>query len=230
MPYPKLSTPPIIESIFLVRFKEILEKEQIENFCKNEFISSRYRASESEDRKKEGTYILRSLENNKALRVNLDSLSLHNLTYSPFEEIYEEFKAMIEIVTSLTKSLTLEQFSLRYLNLIKLEKEEEKVNLFDYLTFKIETPFSISNFFIQFFVDNEKDNDMQGIIVGAIRHKNESIGDNDLGILLDINVRKNIDLSSVEEDTYRNVLFMMRDFKNQLFFKSVQSKVLETYT
>jgi len=228
MSYPKLSTPPLIESIFLIRFRENLEKEQIESILHDEYISSIYNTESPKDRRHEGIYVLRSSEANKAIRINLDSVSLHCFKYQPFENIYKDFKAIVGVVTTIAKSLTIETINLRYLNSISVG-DEEVVDLHDYLTFTVQTPFSISNFFLQLLVDNEDDEDMNGIIIGANREQSSADSESKPSIILDINVQKKTSIKSDDEEALRSLLFMMREFKNKLFFDSVQPTVLETY-
>lgn len=238
MSYQELKSPPIVESIFYIRLKDQIDKQSIIDFCESGYIQEQYhinnpsfkhfeqKGDDSAFRSEQYGRVLRSLSKDRALRVNLDSVSYHCLSYGPFDNLYREFDNVIKNLAKFTKGLCIDRISLRYINLIKVNESEDCFKVDDYVTTYIESPFDLQNYFLQISVVDQEDKSNVGFITQALKFDKET--DVLEGMTIDIQVQKNIDIS-YEENAWKSLFFSLRKYKNHLFFSTIQPKILETY-
>ncbi|RYG40563.1 MAG: TIGR04255 family protein, partial [Chitinophagaceae bacterium] len=115
----KLSNPPIKESIFIIRFRELLQQNQLEDFINSEYVSSTFDIQELSQIPKESLFeklrkgLVTKADSSRVLKLNLDSFSYHRLRYVSFEDLYLEFESLWNIFREHASLPPVQSISLR---------------------------------------------------------------------------------------------------------------------
>ncbi len=233
MKYPHLGRTPIKETIFSVSYEEIVDANCFEKFLQLDLIKKRFNDIKPsidqqfkiqngglEFSSNENGFHLKS--NNEVIQIRKGSFSLHYLNgYIKFNELLSllsEYWGQFDKVTS--DHLTVTNFSVRYINVIETDHENQPNNLVQ-LYPKQAIDRNVLNFqnSIQF-TYNESPN----FPVNAVSTKL-----NEQGVLLDITVNgQNIEKDRTETDL-KNLFQPLQEIKNKAFFDSITARALIKY-
>ena len=234
----KLKNTPIKEIIFTISFKENIELEKLEIFKKapkiaenfplvnkgfNTQIEAKLNQVPTSNVSTDG-YIFRSKSAEPYLiQARRGSFSFHKVNgYESFESLINELKTYWDILIQSCGQLTIVNLSVRYLNFIEKNTEE---NINDLITINTVHPFGkkIDTNFTQhkFIYDKNPE-----IIVNVITAIGKN-GDKD-GVILDVILNKKIEIKKDEVFDF-NTYTDLRTAKNDIFFKSITEKTINKY-
>ena len=173
-------------------------------------------------------YRYESSDGTKIVQLRLDGFTFNRLKpYKNWEEVRDDSLRIWNLYRESIKPEIINRIALRYINNLNIPMP---INDFgDYLTCPPEVPEGLPQGIISFFyrvVVPADDPRIQAIITQAFEPKVD-IKEN-LPIILDIDVFKLTPDGFLEEDILA-ILEKLRDFKNQIFFKSITPKLVETY-
>lgn len=235
----KLKTTPIKEVIFTISFEENVDSICLDDFkeiheIKNRFsIQSRqYQAKIQETEELNPTsevyhdgYMLKTdnLEH-KVLQIRQGSFSFHKVDeYERFDTLLAEFEKYWKILVKCSsKSLSVNNISVRYLNFIEKEvgkTNKEIVNVFTH------HPFTTSAIeFCNLRFNYEDINNEININIVATNGESNNIKN----IILDIIVNKSISKSDDNSKLFEHMLGL-RQIKNDIFFKCITDETFNKY-
>lgn len=171
----------------------------------------------------------RSNEEKIVTRARIDGFLFSKLRpYETWESFFENAKALWHQYSELTNPIKIKRLGLRYINRINLPLPIN--NFGDFLKTKPEIADGISqvfsNFFVRLVVLNTS---LQGSFATIIQ-TTEKVSDDQkwLSLILDIDAYYELPLEPKDEkiwDIYEN----LREFKNDIFFKSITDKTKELF-
>lgn len=237
--YPPLSTTPIKEIIFTVSYSESIPNDVLKRFQTREEISKKFvfvgdgfaaqisNSNQNEPKAsifKDGL-VLRCTDENKVIQARQGSFSFHKVNgYENFDILLPQFIYYWNIFLSSIDDikLTINNISLRYLNLIDLTNGEKYS---DISTIRVDNPFleEVDKYLIRFEFVSPEDKDL---IIGVVQAPIISGSKNSL--MLDTNINRAI-TSEVNSDLLGEYLEGMRHVKNGVFFNTVTEKGIERY-
>ena len=158
---------------------------------------------------------------NRIIHAKRGMFSYHKTkSYEKFNTLLSELDYNWKLFSSCTKELSVTSVSIRYINLIELNEDEEHG---DFLTFGIESPFEFSSYFNQIrFIDPEDDS----IWVTVVSSNGMSSTTN--GLVLDLLLKR--EYNDKPFDSIAEAFVGMRDRKNSIFRTLVKDKTIEKYT
>jgi uncharacterized protein (TIGR04255 family) len=243
--YPTLSKAPITEALVDIRcllpkgfnvdqFKtigaNILKDYPLEKVIRVHEAKIHYKGDEQEvtTHGKINGYRYESSNRTKIVQLRLDGFTFNRLKpYNNWAEVRDEALRLWNLYRDLVKPEFINRIALRYINNLNIPMPIEDFG--DYLTCPPEVPEGlpqgISSFFYRVVVPAD-DSRITAIITQALEQKVD-VKDY-LPIILDIDVIKFIPDGFLEEDIFA-ILEKLRNFKNQIFFKSITPKLLEVY-
>ena len=234
----KLKNTPIKEIIFTISFNENVPVEKLDIFTglpqiKNTFpiVDKGFNTHLVAKPKEQPTsktsidsYILRSLKPlSKIIQARKGSFSFHKVNgYEHFEKLISELHEYWGLFVQCTGVLTVNNISVRYLNFIEKDKEEDFIDL---VTIHTQHPFGkeIESNFTQY---RFKYDSIPTITANVITAK----GKDGLkeGIVLDIILNKKIEMIQNIEIIFSS-FYDLRIAKNDLFFRSITEKTINKY-
>lgn len=243
MSFNKLKNPPIKEAIIRVSFKDNVDVESLNKFCKSSFIKENYPIrqnlmaleikstmgvkSTTTAHKHEG-FLLNCGEGcNKSIQSKVGQLSFHNTDkYLGWELFYEEFKKIWKNYYNTIGRIDIIQLGVRYINQLHFDLPL-KDGIEEFLKILPTIPNGINkdlnNFFMQLNIPNDNQT-LNGIITQTLR----DVSKNKLQVLLDLNVVKTKNINGSSEEIWQS-FDDIRNFKNQLFFNSLTNKTIQQY-
>lgn len=229
----KLSTTPIMEIIFTISFNENVPIDKLDEFKAIPQILNKFTiVDKGADTSKEGKYteiidgyVLKCpTPESRIIQAKRGSFSYHKVNgYEGFELLLNELHEYWSCFTKITGELTINNLSVRYLNLIEKEPHEKNS---DILTIYTNHPFGaqVTSSFHQINLKYETPSDIVANIITA---------DGDVvmgaGIILDISLDKKI-TEKQDIDTIFQVFYDMRTTKNEIFFNSITDNTVKKYT
>lgn len=173
-------------------------------------------------------YRYESSNRTKIVQLSLDGFTFNRLKpYNNWAEVRDEALRLWNLYIELVKPEVINRIALRYIN--NLNVPMPVMDFRDYLTCPPEVPEGLPQGIISFFyrvVIPANDSKITAIITQALEPKVD-IKDY-LPIILDIDVIKFTPDGFLEENILA-ILEKLRNFKNQIFFKSITPKLLEVY-
>ena len=243
--YPTLPRAPISEALVDIRCKlpkgfnldqfKIIGNKILKDYPKEKVIRFHETKIDVKDEEQSVTthrgvngYRYESSDGTKIVQLGLDGFTFNRLKpYKNWEELREDSLRIWNLYRELIKPQIINRIALRYINNLNIPMP---INDFgDYLTCPPEVPEGLPQGIISFFyrvVVPANDPRIKAIITQAFEPKVD-IKEN-LPIILDIDVFKLTPDGFLEEDILA-ILEKLRDFKNQIFFKSITPKLVETY-
>ena len=153
-------------------------------------------------------------------RLNGFSFSISRQNYKTWDEFIKEARSYFDSFSSKVNIASTQRISLRYINQINLPLPFDSFT--DFFQTRIEIapdlPQSLANMYIQLTLRNEEI-DALAIITQTINNPTQEI----VPFIFDIDVQKHQDFS-MDIDEMWNVFRQLRDFKNDIFFKSITPK------
>jgi uncharacterized protein (TIGR04255 family) len=233
MNYPHLERTPIKETIFSVSYEEIVDASCFDKFLKSDIIKERFNdikpSIDQQIKFQDGGVEISSIENgfhlkskNEVIQIRKGSFSLHYLNgyikFNEFLSLLSEYWTQFDKVTS--DDLTVTNFSVRYINVIETDHENQPNNLVQ-LYPKQATERNVLNFqnSIQF-TYSESPN----FQVNAVSTKL-----NEQGVLLDITVNGENTRKDKSETDLKNLFQPLQVIKNKAFFDSITARALIKY-
>lgn len=233
----KLVRTPIREIIFTISFSENVEIDKIEEFTaissihekfstKNKGFNTHVESKGNEQptaRISSDGYILKCDQSSRIIQARRGSFSYHKVGgYEKFEVLISELRLYWDLFLSKTGKLTVNNLSVRYLNLIE---KEEKEKWSDLVTIYPSHPFgdNIDNCInqLRFFYNANR-----SIYANVITTKGKLNNEN--GIILDIILNKKIQ-DEVKDEIVFGLFDEMREAKNEIFFKSITERTIQKY-
>jgi uncharacterized protein (TIGR04255 family) len=233
MKYPHLRQTPIKETIFSVSYEEIVDATCFEKFLRLELVRNKFKdikpSIDQQFKIKDQGVEISSNENgfhlkneNEVIQIRKGSFSLHYLNgYIKFSEILNELiKYWLEFDKVTNDDLTITDFSVRYINVIETDNENQPSHLVQ-LYPKQAGEREIINFqnSIQF-TFKESPN----YIVNAVSTKL-----NNKGVLLDITVNGKNNAGKNQKSELKNLFQPLHEIKNKAFFDSITARALIKY-
>ena len=233
MKYPHLGRTPIKETIFSVSYEEIVDASCFERFLKLNLIKERFKdikpSIDQQFKFQDGGVEISSNENgfhlkskNEVIQIRKGSFSLHFLNgyikFSDFLTLLSEYWTEFDKVTK--DELTVTDFSVRYINVIETDHENQPTHLVQ-LYPKQATERNVLNFqnSIQFTYSESPD-----YPVNAVSTKL-----NEQGVLLDITVKGQNNGKNKSETDLKNLFYPLQEIKNKAFFDSITARALIKY-
>jgi uncharacterized protein (TIGR04255 family) len=173
-------------------------------------------------------YKCQSSDHTKIVQLRDNGFTFNRLKpYKNWEDVRDEALRLWSLYKELAEPVSINRVALRYINNLNIPMP---INDFaDYLTCPPEVPKGlpqgISSFFYKVVIPFD-DSRITAIITQAFEPKVDS--KHNLPIILDIDVFKFTLDGLLEEDILR-ILEKLRNFKNQIFFKTITKKLIETY-
>ena len=233
MRYPSLSNTPIREIVFSLSYSELVDKDCFKKFINVDSIKKKFiDIKPSIDQKfniNNGKIEVDSIENgvhlkneNEVLQLKKGSLSYHYLNgYKEYSKLLASIVEYWKIFDEVTKdTLTITNYSVRYINLIEIDKENKPTHLVQ-LYPKQSFDKEVINFqnSVQF-----KYNDKKDYTVNAVSTR---LKDNN--IVLDISVNGEIKDITKEKLNFEKLFEPLRELKNRAFFDSITARALIKY-
>jgi uncharacterized protein (TIGR04255 family) len=233
MNYPHLEHTPIKETIFSVSYEEIVDASCFGKFLNLDLIKERFTdvkpSVDQQFKFQDGGVEISSNENgfhlkskNEVIQIRKGSFSLHYLNgyikFTEFLGLLSEYWNEFDKVTN--DELTITDFSVRYINVIETDLENQPTHLVQ-LYPKQATERNVLNFqnSIQFTYSESPE-----YPVNAVSTKL-----NEQGVLLDITVKgQNKEKNGIETDL-KNLFMPLQEVKNKAFFDSITARALIKY-
>ncbi len=239
--YIELKNTPIKEIVFALSFEENLNSDVISSFKETLLEEFQYKEVgpsytfdvSDENSVKPSGFLFKNDKNNKIINLKRGRISFHKLEcYESFESLCNEFIKFCQILEKKSgKEIKAANCSLRYLNLIELEKGEKEDGLFNF-QIKFYDTFSeykdVSKFFRLKIPNNIKNNSEGTITFALMIREDENKNKIGEGVMLDIQ-------TIIDDEVFKSIeeckkdFKILRDFKNDLFFKSVTEKTIAKY-
>jgi len=172
-------------------------------------------------------YAFTSPDGRQVVQYRLDGFTFSRLRpYNRWEEVFAEAQRLWGIYMRGTKPLLVTRLALRYINSIEIPSKT--LDYDDYLTagprIPPELPQSLVHFFTRLAIPFP-DREAIAIITQTPLSTQDPIN---TVIILDIDVSKETSLSP-EDRTISDILYILRDIKNEIFFSSVTEKTKELF-
>ncbi|MGB5941609.1 MAG: TIGR04255 family protein [Leeuwenhoekiella sp.] len=232
MKYPPLINAPVRETVFSISYENIVDSNCYDNFSQLENIKKQFpeikKAADKTFNLSETGISLKSdnvgfdLKNdNEILRIRQGQFSYHFINkYKPFEMILESFSKLWLEFDSVTKdTLKPTSCSVRYINLIELEKEDLPSRLVQIYP-KYSSDRNIKGFQNSVrFSYSDRPNHEVNVVSTKLKSDN---------ILIDITVST---LQELTNDTLsiNDILIPLQEIKNKAFFDSITARTLLKY-
>ena len=232
MIYPKLEKTPIKEIIFSISYDEIVDKECFGKFVDLSVIKEKFSdikpsgvlefSNKGLKQSNDGSnFHLRN--HNEVLQLRTGSFSYHFLnTYRNYNEILNTLINFWNEFDKVTKdNLTVTSISVRYINVIEIDNDENLPSRMVQLYPKQSSDRNVINFqnSIQFTYNKFPD-----YLVNVVSTKPRK----DI-ILLDITVNKKVNNENVKQGGLKNLFEPLQEIKNKVFFDSITAKALIKY-
>lgn len=167
-------------------------------------------------------YILKCDEPcNRILQAKLGLFAFHKTKeYETFRNLMSELSHYWSLFQSCTGKLKVTNVSLRYLNFIEIEENE---NIRDYLKIDVSSPFGpyLNEFIhLKFKIENDQNSDATIVVTKGKDGQKK-------GIILDIILNKNFDKQIF--DLIEFAFEGMREIKNDIFQKAIKVKTKKKY-
>lgn len=232
MIYPQLDKTPIKEIIFSISYDEIVDKECFGKFVNLNFIKEKFNdirpsvvfefsnkgVTQSND---SSSYHLRN--DNEVLQLRAGSFSYHFLnTYRKYNEVLDTLINFWNEFDNVTKDhLTITSISVRYINVIEIDNDENLPSRMVQLYPKQSSDRNVINFqnSIQFAYNKFPD-----YLVNVVSTKPQK----DI-ILLDITVNKKVNNENLKQVGLKKMFEPLQEIKNKVFFDSITAKALIKY-
>lgn len=237
--YPHLSNAPIVEALIDIQvqlpssksvndFRLIFDKIK-ETYPKNKerrkfsgsfAIQGDKVKSDIQNNEIDGMIFL-SEDNQKIIQSRLDGFSFHYKNiYTTWSDFSGEAKMLWDIYSNIAEPVAVKRIGLRYINKIYLKTPFDPLNYFKTLpTLSDDLNYGIFRLFSQISITNDNIKSY-GVITQAI----EDADENAMNFIFDIDVFKSGDFK-LNEIWYN--FDNLREFKNEIFFKSVTEKTLK---
>lgn len=172
-------------------------------------------------------YLFKSSQEKKAIQVRIDGFSFSKLKpYDNWQNFKSEAITLWERYYEIVHPTKVSRISLRYINRIEIPYPLRDFS--DYFLTNIQIapglPQSVSQLFVRFEIPN-KDIPAIGIVIFTIE---DTTDQSKLPCIFDIDVVRMNDYSS-EGPEFWDDFERLRDFKNQIFFKSLTEKAKEIF-
>lgn len=232
MIYPHLEKTPIKETIFSVSYNEIIDSDCFNKFVSLDIIRNKFKdvqpSIDQEFKFKNNELKISSSENgfhlkskDEVIQIKKGSFSLHYLNgYIRFEDLLNELLVYWREFDKITKDdLTITDFSVRYINVIETDEENQPSHLVQLYPKQAgeRDVISFQNS-IQFTYKENPD-----FPVNAVSTKLEKNG-----VLLDITVKGKNSFES-EEISLKELFKPLQEIKNKAFFDSITARALIKY-
>nr|WP_321414905.1 TIGR04255 family protein [uncultured Allomuricauda sp.] len=234
MKYPDLVTTPIKETIFSVSYQEIIDKKCFEEFInldtiKSDFNDIRPSINQNVELKKDGKISISEISDgfhlksdNEILQLKKGLFSLHYINgYRKFDSLLEAFIKYWGTFDKITQDdLTITDFSVRYINVIETDSENQPTHLVQLYPRK-SSDRDVSNFqnSIEFRYKENSD-----YLVNAVSTKYK-----DIGVILDISVKGTKDKVDSQNFDLIKAFKPLQEIKNKAFFDSITARALLKY-
>ncbi len=234
MNYPELGSTPIKETIFSLSYNEIVNSECFEKFIKLEYVKSKFEdINPTVDQKLKfdnsgnieispGPNGVALKNENEIIQIRTGSFSLHHLNgYKNFKELLESFLKFWNEFDKVTKDdLTITDYSVRYVNLIEADEENEQSRIIQIYP-KYSSDREIKNFqnSVQY---SYKDSPDYMLNVVSTKLNNKSI-------ILDITAKGSIEDILKNQNDLSSLFMPLRDLKNRAFIDSISARTLLKY-
>lgn len=232
MTYPRLDKTPIKEIIFSVSYDEIVDKDCFDKFVGLEFIKQKFNdikpsvILEFSDKgitksNNKGGFHLRN--ENEVLQLRTGSFSYHFLnTYRDYNVVLDTLIGFWNEFDNVTRdNLTITSISVRYINVIEIDNDENLASRMVQLYPKQSSDRNVINFqnSIQFNYNKFPD-----YLINVVSTKPQQ----DI-ILLDITVNKKVNNENLKEIGLEKLFEPLQEIKNKVFFDSITAKALIKY-
>ena len=172
-------------------------------------------------------YVFTSADGRQVVQYRLDGFTSSRLRpYIRWEEVFAEAQRLWSIYINGTKPLLVTRLAVRYINSIEIPSKT--FNYDDYFTAapRIPPPLpqDLANFFTRLVIPFP-DREAIAIITETPLDKPDPIN---TAIILDIDVIKEVTLSPGDEKVYE-ILHILREIKNEIFFSSITEKTKELF-
>ena len=172
-------------------------------------------------------YVFRSADGRQVVQYRLDGFTFNRLRpYSRWEEVFKEAKRLWEIYSTAVKPILVTRLAVRYINSIEIPLKT--IDYDDYLTAAPKVPEGLPQLLRHFFtriVVPFPDRDVEAIIMQTPSDKQDPLK---TGIILDIDVYAAVNLTADDARVYE-ILGVLREIKNQVFFGSISERTKELF-
>lgn len=232
-----MTTTPIKEIVFSVSFEEILKLSHIEKFRESELVNDRFSevipgfdtkitnrdpdTLPNSDVTKSGYIFKCGPPCDKILQAKLGSISFHKIRqYQPYDTLIQEFSDYWRLLQENSHMLSVSSIALRYINFVEIDDGE---SIKDLVSINITHPFQgVLNEFYQLRIMLDEQSQTAGNVVVTNVTQNGKPG-----VVIDVSINRKI--SSQQFDDIQEAFSGMRDYKNEIFIKSVTEKTLSKY-
>lgn len=234
--YKKLKTTPIKEIIFNISYSENIKNEDLERFCSvpeilEEFkdVKQGFAANIKAGKDRALTthisndgYMLKS--DMHVIQVKVGSFAFHKVKgYEDFEGLFNRLSSFWKSYLEVTGDLTINNISLRYLNFIEVSEGEDVDRL---IHVKVDHPYGyeIKNKLLQLHFTDKNSPDLN---INVVITKGKDGLRN--GLILDIFLNHAIKDNQKDYSEVFNKFNLMREVKNDIFFKTLTDYTLNKY-
>jgi uncharacterized protein (TIGR04255 family) len=172
-------------------------------------------------------YVFTSADGKQVVQCRLDGFTFSRLRpYTKWEEVFVEARMLWGIYVTATKPFLVSRLAVRYINSIEIPSKT--FNYDDYFTAAPRIPPPLPQYLENFFtrlVVPFPDRGAIAIITETPSGKPDPVN---TAIILDIIVSKEVTLGPGDEKVYE-ILHILREIKNEIFFSSVTEKTMELF-
>lgn len=172
-------------------------------------------------------YLFHSNNENKIVQAKLDGFTFNKLKpYENWEKFHSEARELWELFSKIVKPISVDRIALRYINRIEIPFPFDDFSEYILTNPQIapELPQSLSHFLMRIEIPNNEIGAI-AIITQTMQKPTES---QKLPLIFDIDVIKTGNYSGKESEMWKD-FNLLRQFKNEIFFKSITEKTKELF-
>lgn len=172
-------------------------------------------------------YLFHSKNENKIVQAKLNSFTFNKLKpYENWEKFHSEACELWELYSKIVKPISVDRIALRYINRIEIPFPFDDFSEYILTNPQIAPglPQSLSNFLMRIEIPNNEIGAI-AIITQTMQKPTES---QKLPLIFDIDVIKTDNYSGKESEMWKD-FNLLRQFKNEIFFKSITEKTKELF-
>lgn len=203
------------------------EKKRREKFTADIKFTEKGELSQNPVSNQPDAYIYRSANENKVIQIKMDGFTFNKLKpYEHWDKFYAEAKSFYEQYDKIARPIKITRIALRYINQIDLPLPF--ANFKEYILtipeIAPELPQGLSGFFMQLSIPSPD--------INAIAIINQTMkpftNDNKLSFIFDIDIFKNVNYNNYDPAIWEQFQ-KLRNFKNDIFLKSITDKTKELF-
>lgn len=166
------------------------------------------------------------------LNISHNKIVISNIhPYAGWDDLYKTFLKVISITRTKLNVTSLNRIGVRYVNNLNIPRNGGDIIFKDYITTAPELPPGVSNSvlgFINRLIVSDKERNATAVISHAL-DQNRALITEKVPLIFDIDVFKTGEFST-EESKLNNVLSLLREMKNEIFFNTLTDKCKALYS